>query len=290
MDRSEFREHRFRVRDGLQLYARSYGDVRLGRIPVVCLPGLTRNSRDFHELAAYLASPSGGGHFILSLDSRGRGGSQRDDDTTRYTIAAETSDLIAACAYLGIEKAIFIGTSRGGLILHHLIGLAPALIARVILNDIGPVIEIEGLLRIRDYLNAATGPASWTAAPRYLQSVHGDDFPVLREADWREMAKAIYRDEGGIPVGDFDPAIAAQLQALTADTSLPDLWPQFSAFAGLPMMVVRGEHSRLLSQATVEEMKRRHPNLITVTAVGQGHAPLLHLDDPRQAIAAFLQR
>ncbi|WFU48495.1 alpha/beta fold hydrolase [Sinorhizobium terangae] len=290
MDRSEFREHRFRLQDGLQLYARSYGDVPRGRIPVICLPGLTRNSRDFQELACFLASPAGGEHFILSLDSRGRGCSQRDDDKSRYTVATETSDLIAACAHFGIEKAIFIGTSRGGLILHHLAGLAPALIAGVVLNDIGPVIEIEGLLRIRDYLNAATGPASWTAAPRYLQSVHGDDFPILREHDWQEMAKAIYRDEGGIPVADFDPAIAAQLRMLTADTSLPDLWPQFDVFAGLPMMVIRGERSRLLSKATVEEMKRRHPSLMSVTAVGQGHAPLLHLDGPRQAIAAFLQR
>ncbi|MCA1438912.1 alpha/beta hydrolase [Ensifer sp. IC4062] len=290
MDRSEFREHLFRVQDGLRLYARSYGDVRHGQIPVVCLPGLTRNSRDFHELAGFLASPPGGGHFIFSLDSRGRGGSERDDDKTRYTIAVETSDLIAACRHFDIEKAIFIGTSRGGLILHHLIGLAPALIAGVILNDIGPVIDIEGLLRIRDYLNATAGPASWTAAPSYLQSVHGHDFPILRERDWQEMAKAIYRDEGGIPVTDFDPAIAAQLHPLTADTSLPDLWPQYSAFADLPMMVIRGERSRLLSESTVEEMKRRHPNLVAVTAVGQGHAPLLHLDGPRQAIAAFLQQ
>lgn len=290
MDRSGFREHRFRVQDGLQLYARSYGDVGHRQIPVVCLPGLTRNSRDFHDLAGFLASPAGGGHFIVSLDSRGRGGSERDYDKSRYTIAMETTDVIAACTWFGIEKAIFIGTSRGGLILHHLIGLAPALIGGVILNDIGPVVELEGLMKIRDYLNAATGPASWTAAPLYLQSVHGDDFPILRQRDWQQMAEAIYRDEGGIPVGDFDPAIATQLKMLTADASLPDLWPQFDAFAGLPMMVVRGERSKLLSRATVEEMKRRHPALVAVTAVGQGHAPLLHLDGPRQAIAAFLQR
>ncbi|WP_331373836.1 alpha/beta fold hydrolase [Sinorhizobium chiapasense] len=290
MDRSEFREYLFRAQDGLQLYARSYGDRQHGRTPVVCLAGLTRNSRDFHELADFLASSAGGGHFVLSLDSRGRGGSERDDDKSRYIIATETSDLIAACGHFGIEKAIFIGTSRGGLILHNLIGLAPALIAGCILNDIGPVIEIEGLMRIRDYLNGATTPKDWAAAPRYLQSVHGKDFPILREHDWLEMAKAIYRDEGGIPVADFDPAIAEQLQVLTADTSLPDLWPQFDTFASLPMMVVRGERSRLLAEATVEEMKRRHPNLLAVTAAGQGHAPLLHLDGPRQAIAAFLQQ
>ncbi|MDK1488983.1 alpha/beta fold hydrolase [Sinorhizobium sp. 7-81] len=293
MDRSEFREHLFRGQDGLQLYARSYGLAASSggtKVPVVCLPGLTRNSRDFHELAGFLASPPGGGHFVISLDSRGRGRSERDDDKRRYTVAIETLDLIAACAHFGVEKAIFIGTSRGGLILHHLVGLAPTLIAAVILNDIGPVIEIEGLLRIRDYLNAANGPASWLAAPRYLQSIHGADFPILREDDWHGMAKAIYRDEGGLPIADFDPAIAAQLQALTADTSLPELWPQFDALAGLPMMVVRGEHSSLLSEVTVEEMKHRHPDLVTVTAMGQGHAPLLHLDGPRQAIAAFVRR
>ncbi|MBP1882860.1 alpha/beta fold hydrolase [Sinorhizobium mexicanum] len=290
MGQSKFREHRFPVQDGLQLYARSYGERRRGRTPVVCLPGLTRNSRDFHELAGFLASPAAGGLFVLSLDSRGRGGSERDHDKTRYTIAVETSDLIAACAYFGIKKAIFIGTSRGGLILHHLVGLAPALIAGVILNDIGPVIEMEGLMRIRDYLNAATTPKDWASAPRYLKSLHGRDFPILPEHDWQEMAKAIYRDEGGVPVADFDPAIAAPLQTLTADTSLPDLWPQFEVLTGLPLMVVRGEHSKLLSEATVEEMKRRHPNLMAVTAAGQGHAPLLHFDGPKQAIATFLQR
>jgi pimeloyl-ACP methyl ester carboxylesterase len=285
-----FREHRFPGVGGLQLYARAYGPGPQPRAatPVICLPGLTRNSRDFHQLATFLASSSGGGHPVISLDYRGRGNSERDGDKSRYTVAVETSDVITACAYFAIEKAIFIGTSRGGLILHHLIGLAPGLIAGAVLNDIGPVIEIGGLLGIRDYLNTGTGPVSWTAAPNYLKAIHGDDFPILHEVEWLQMARAIYRDEGGIPVVDFDPAIAAQLQALTSDMLLPDLWPQFHAFTGLPMMVVRGEHSKLLSSTTVDEMKSRHPNLTTVTAAGQGHAPLLHLDGPRHAIAAFV--
>ncbi|MGF6172271.1 alpha/beta fold hydrolase [Ensifer sp. 4252] len=292
MVRGAFREHRFHGVGGLQLYARAYGPEPQPQAatPVICLPGLTRNSRDFHELATFLASSSGGGHPVISLDYRGRGNSERDGDKNRYTIAVETADVITACAYFAIEKAIFIGTSRGGLILHHLISLAPRLIAAVVLNDIGPVIEIEGLLGIRDYLNAGTAPASWAAAPDYLKAIHGGDFPILREVDWLQLATAIYRDEGGIPVADFDLAIAAQLQALTSDISPPDLWPQFHAFAGVPMMVVRGEHSKLLSSATVNEMKSRHPNLATVTAAGQGHAPLLHLDDPRHAIAAFVHR
>lgn len=286
-----FREHYFRASDGLKLYARSYGfDTGQDRLPIVCLPGLTRNSRDFHALAAFLASPEGGAHPVIALDYRGRGQSARDDDKSRYAIAVEAADVITACAQFGIGRAKFIGTSRGGLILHHLAAAAPALIDRLVLNDIGPAIELKGLLKIRDYLNTAEGPAGWAAAAAFLRATHGEDFPILRERDWRDMAEAIYRDENGVPVADFDPAIAAQLQGLTSETVLPSLWPLFDAFSGMPMMVVRGEHSSLLSMATVEEMARRHPGLVAVTAPGQGHAPLLHLDGPRQAIEAFIRR
>jgi pimeloyl-ACP methyl ester carboxylesterase len=225
---------------------------------------------------------------VIALDYRGRGNSGRDEDKSHYTIPVETSDVIAACAYFTIDKAIFIGTSRGGLILHHLVGLAPGLIAGVVLNDIGPVIEVGGLLAIRDYLNAADGPKSWTEAPGYLKAIHGRDFPALGEFDWLQMVRAIYRDEDGIPVADFDPAIARQLLGLTAETALPDLWPQFDALAQFPLLVIRGEHSRLLTEATVREMRGRHAGVLASTATGQGHAPLLHLDGPRQAITAFV--
>ncbi|GEC30104.1 hydrolase [Sinorhizobium fredii USDA 205] len=288
-----FREHYFRAGDGLRLYGRHYGrDIIRGeeKTPIVCLPGLTRNSRDFHPLAAFLASPVGGAHPVVTLDYRGRGQSERDSDKSRYAIAVEAEDVVAACAYFGIDRATFIGTSRGGLILHHLITSAPALIARVVLNDIGPVIELEGLLRIRDYLNAPQGPSSWAEAPDFLRRLHGADFPLLGPQDWREMGEALYRDENGMPIADFDPAIADQLQGLTGEAVLPSLWPQFEAFAAIPAMVVRGEYSRLLSATTVQDMARRHPGLIAVTAPGQGHAPLLHLDGLRQVIGDFVRR
>ncbi|ASY62166.1 putative hydrolase [Sinorhizobium sojae CCBAU 05684] len=287
-----FQEHYFRANDGLKLYARSYG-FEFGRdrtrSPIVCLPGLTRNSRDFHGLAAFLASPEGGAHAIVSLDYRGRGQSARDEDKSRYAIPVEAEDILTACAHFGIDRATFIGTSRGGLILHHLAATAPALIARAILNDIGPVIELRGLLTIRDYLNAVEGPPSWAAAPDYLRAVHGREFPILTQEDWRDVAEAIYRDQNGVPVPDYDPAIAAQLLGLTGESVLPPLWPQFDAFANIPMMIVRGEYSRLLSEATVREMVQRHSGLVTVTAIGQGHAPLLHLDGLRRAIGDFVR-
>ncbi|SDA45699.1 alpha/beta hydrolase [Sinorhizobium sp. NFACC03] len=290
MNQGGFREHWFLAADDLQLYVRSYGLVRpTPAVPIICLPGLTRNSRDFHELAIFLSSPCGGGHTVFSLDYRGRGNSQRDDDKSHYSIAIETTDIITACTHLGIDRAVFIGTSRGGLILHHLIGVAPGLIAGAVVNDIGPVIEIEGLLAIRDYLNKEPGePTSWSMAPGYLKELHGADFPILGERDWLQMAKAVYRDEDGTPVPDFDVAIAQQLLGLTAETLLPDLWPQYGALSRMPLLVIRGEHSRLLSEGTVSEMCKRHSGTVAFTARGQGHAPLLHLDGPRQAVSAFV--
>lgn len=287
-----FQEHYFRASDGLKLYARTYGfeiGEKRRRLPIVCLPGLTRNSRDFHSLATFLAAPEGGAHKIITLDYRGRGQSDRDADKGRYTLAVEAEDVVTACMHFNIKRATFIGTSRGGLILHHLAGATPSLIVRAVLNDIGPAIELEGLLKIRDYLNAATRPQSWPAAPAHLRAVHGAEFPILAEEDWREMAEAIFRDENGVPVPDCDPAIAAQLQGLTSETVLTPLWPQFEAFARIPTMVVRGEYSRLLSEATVEDMARRHPGLVTVTAPGQGHAPLLHLAGLKEAVGEFVK-
>ncbi|OCP16598.1 MULTISPECIES: alpha/beta hydrolase [unclassified Ensifer] len=291
MGQGAFREHRFHGVGGLQLYARAYGpEPRSGAAtPVICLPGLTRNSRDFHELATFLASSSGGGHPVISLDYRGRGNSERDDDKSRYTVAIETSDVITACTYFAIEKAIFIGTSRGGLILHLLAQQMPSLIAAVILNDIGPVIEREGLLAIRDYLNNNDKPRSWEDAAAHLKTLHGAEFPALDEADWREMANAIYRDENGYPIPDFDQAIAKQLLSLDGETALPDLWQPFQALCQYPLLLIRAENSRLLTEKTVAEMHRRHCTMMSAVAAGQGHAPLLHVGGLRSDIAIFLQ-
>jgi pimeloyl-ACP methyl ester carboxylesterase len=288
MGQGTYREHYFHSSDGLLLYARSYGPPPSpsAATPIICLPGLTRNSRDFHQFARFLSTSRG--LPVITLDYRGRGNSERDTDKSRYTVAVETGDVITACTYFNVEKAIFIGTSRGGLILHQLIDRAPSLIAAAVLNDIGPVIEIGGLLAIRDYLNSSAAPASWAKAPAYLKTLHGGDFPILSDRDWSDMAKAIYREEDGVPVADFDPAIALPLRGLTPETPLPDLWKSFDALNQVPLIVVRGEHSRLLSEKTLREMRRRHNAMTAFIALGQGHAPLLHLDGPCDAIAAFL--
>ena len=275
--------------DGLTLYARDYRgqDATIG-LPVVCLPGLTRNSRDFHQLALLLSRDPAVPRRVVALDYRGRGLSDWDLDKAKYNLGVEAQDVISACQHLGIDRAVFIGTSRGGLILHLLAQIKPDLIAGIVLNDIGPKIEANGLKRIRDYLNTAAPPRDWPEAVAVLKACHGPHFTALGDRDWQEMAVAIYREIGGRPVADFDPAIAAQLQTIDFDKPLPDLWTQFAGMTAIPVLVVRGQHSDLLSRRTVEEMIERHPDITAVEVPGQGHAPLLHLQPTLHAIRTFL--
>jgi len=290
-DAGDFQERFYTSFDGLRLYARDYRPdeaATAGRLPVICLPGLTRNTRDFHPLALLLSRDTAMPRRVIALDSRGRGNSTRDENKANYNLAIEAGDVITACTALGIERAIFIGTSRGGLILHLIATTRPDLLEAVILNDIGPVIEAEGLVRIRDYLNSSRKPADWNEAVDILKETHGASFTALGEHDWREMALALYHDVGERPVADFDPAIAEQLKSVDFSQPLPDLWSQFESLSPLPLMVIRGENSTLLSEETVREMAHRHSGLTSVIAEGQGHAPLLHLASIPTAIQAFL--
>ena len=266
-------EHRFTSVDGLGLSARVYGNDQ--SLPVVvCLAGLTRNARDFHGLSVHLADQ---GFRVIAFDLRGRGRSEPAREASEYNIVTEADDVLSGLATLGISHAGFIGTSRGGLILHMLTGMRPTALKAVVLNDIGPVIEPDGLLLIRRYLQNAPKPTSWDDAAAVQKSVHGKMFPALSDDDWMRHARAIYRqDEKGGIVADYDPRIGETLNAITPDAPLPALWPQFAGFGQIPLMAIRGEHSRLLSDKTFAEMGARHPGAELVLVQGQGHAP--HLD------------
>nr|WP_299504033.1 alpha/beta hydrolase [uncultured Rhizobium sp.] len=286
MTNTEFEAFHFTSDDGLQLYGRAYGNKSVDRpIPIVCLAGLSRNSRDFHPLALRLSAVR---FRVITLDYRGRGLSDRDPEKANYTIVREARDVIAGLDHLGIDKAMFIGTSRGGLILHILAATAAERLAAIVLNDIGPVIEIEGLRRIRDYLSVRTAFDSLDEAADRLAQLHGKEFPDLRSNDWSEMAEALYRRAGTKWEPDFDPALVEPLRSMDFSAPLTDLWPQFDGISGKPLLVVRGANSQLLSQETVAEMLNRHRKAETVTAEGQGHAPLLHKDDIYQPLLRFL--
>jgi pimeloyl-ACP methyl ester carboxylesterase len=282
-----YRDHFIRVPDGLSLHVREYGTDNPG-IPVVCLPGLTRNLLDFEDLAVILSRPPSF-RRVISISSRGRGLSDRDSDPSRYTIPVEAADVIEVLDQLAIGHAAFIGTSRGGLLLHVLAMTHLDRIERVVLNDIGPVLELEGLRQIQAYLGGQAPLRSFAEAATLLRRVHGAEFPALADQDWAGMARALYRETEGVVTADYAPEIATQFRAADLSQPLAALWPQFDLLAKKPVLVVRGENSRLLTRDTVNEMKAHKPDLIAVEAKGQGHAPLLHLGPMPKAICDFLE-
>ncbi|WP_291002417.1 alpha/beta hydrolase [Hoeflea sp.] len=280
----------FSASDGLKLHAADYGrhdPATRGRLPVVCLPGLTRNTRDFHDLALILSRDEKAPRRVVSFDYRGRGRSGWDKDPSRYTIVVEAEDLLSGMAALGLEHAIFIGTSRGGLIMHVLAATRPGIMAAGVLNDIGPVIEGAGLAQIKAYLSRTPRPKTWDDAAQILAEAHSKSFSALTEADWADFARAIYVEKAGKLVPDYDPALLDGLKGVDLNTPLPTLWPQFEGLGGMPLMALRGEHSTLLSEKTLTDMKARVPSLQTVTIPGHGHAPILHLSGIPQILRDF---
>jgi pimeloyl-ACP methyl ester carboxylesterase len=282
-----YRDLHFTSRDGLRLYARHYPVAGAWRRPVLCLPGLTRNSRDFHDLALALATPGPEGRNVYTLDYRGRGRSQYDPNWRNYSILIELHDVLDFMIVKGLRHAAVIGTSRGGILAMLMAVIRPASVGVAVLNDIGPVIEPDGLTRIAAYVGQAPLPADWTEATRLVRDINQRQFPAVPETQWAELARQYFNDDNGLPSPAYDPALARGLAQLKA---IPELWPQFLALAAVPTLVLRGEHSDILSPATLEEMCRRHPRLVAVTVSGEGHAPLLKDHASIASIADFLAR
>lgn len=283
-----FSDFFYSAQDGLKLHARVYGEDGGKGLPVICLPGLTRNARDFHELALKLSRDPEKPRKVVAFDYRGRGRSAYDPNWKNYDVVVEAGDIVAGLVALGIEHGAFIGTSRGGLIIHVLAAMRPAALKAVVLNDIGPVVEGEGLAHIRAYLERAPKPKNLADAVAVQKAVHAQAFPALSDADWERFIRAIYREADGVPVADFDPALLNVVKGMDLSQPLPTLWPQFEGLSAVPMLAIRGANSKLLSAATLQEMARRHPDCQTVTVEGQGHAPLLETGQLPEIIAAFL--
>jgi pimeloyl-ACP methyl ester carboxylesterase len=288
-----FREITYEAPDGLKLYARVYEPERaVDSLPIVCLPGLTRNTRDFHELALSLSQHAQTSRLVISFDYRGRGRSAYDPDWSHYNIGTEAGDVIAGLDHLGIKRAVFLGSSRGGLITHILAAIAPQLLAGVILNDIGPEIAPEGMMEICRNLGerlseSPPDPKNFAEAEGLQRAALGDAFPALTNADWERSTRAIYIETGNRVRPDHDLNLLKTLEGIDFSQKLPDLWAQFDLFAQVPLLLIRGENSLLLSLETVAEMTRRHPALQVINVAGQGHAPLLETGQLPGLIAAF---
>lgn len=284
-----FEELYFTARDGLKLHARRYPAAASSmgtRRPVLCLPGLTRNGRDFHQLALALSQDPATARDVYTFDYRGRGLSQFDPDFRNYAIPVEMQDVLDFITLADLHGASIIGTSRGGLIAMLMAAVQPSSVGPVVLNDIGPVVEQKGLGRIAAYVGRVPLPGNWDEAAKLAQEIGGKSFPGVSAGEWGHIARQLFNERKGKPAPGYDAALAKTFSVL--DGPIPPLWPQFEALKRVPVLVLRGQHSDILTQETVDEMRRRHPTLTAITVPGQGHAPLLRDAMSINAIGQFL--
>lgn len=275
--------------DGLRLHVRCHGSRIAPGLPVVCLPGLARTAGDFEVLAEALTQDPQRPRRVIALDYRGRGRSDYDRDPSRYSFQVELADILSVLAALDCQPAIFIGTSRGGILTMLIGAVRPSVIAGVVLNDIGPVIEPKGLMRIKGYVGKLPEPRGYDEAAEILRRLFDAQFPKLTRADWLANAHRTFKqNEDGRLVPDYDVALAKTLEGVDFETPLPPLWAQFDALGHVPMMAIRGANSDLLSPATVEAMRARRATLDVIEVPDQGHAPLLVEEDVIARIVQFI--
>jgi pimeloyl-ACP methyl ester carboxylesterase len=276
------------AQDGLKLHVRAYGPRTSEKLPVVCLPGLARTSADFGPLAKALSRNAAQPRRVFAMDYRGRGRSDYDRDAANYNLGVELNDLLAVLTALGIGPAVFIGTSRGGILTMLLAAARPGAIAGAVLNDIGPVIEPRGLMRIKSYVGKLPQPTSFEDGSEMLRRLFGAHFPKLTSEAWTAFARRTFEERDGKLVPSYDPKLVQTLAGIDIERPLPPLWKEFEALARVPVMVVRGANSDVLSPETVAAMRICRPDLRVKEVPDQGHAPLLAEDDIIGCLGKFI--
>lgn len=285
---SAFVELTYRGAGGLALYARDYaGGGGPARCPVVCIHGLTRNSGDFEEVAPWIAAL---GRRVIAVDIRGRGRSERDPDPTRYTPAVYAADVLTLLDDAGIARAVFVGTSMGGIITMAIAMKRLRAIAAAVLNDVGPMIAVAGLTRIKGYVGKGQPVRSWDDAASYIKSINETAFPANTMEDWHKWARRTFRaDEQGHLRLDYDPQIASAVQGakLKPSSLLAKLLYRRLA-RNRPTLLVRGANSDIVGPEEASYMRRAAPRLRYVEVPGVGHAPMLTEPAAQTALADFL--
>ncbi|MEO5587594.1 MAG: alpha/beta hydrolase [Novosphingobium sp.] len=287
---TDFSDQYWTSRDGLKLHFRDYPgpDHPEGpaRPPVVCLPGLTRNARDFENLARHLA----GARRVICPDMRGRGDSAYSKDSATYNPLQYVDDVTALVDAAGIARFVAVGTSLGGLMTLLLAAMAPQRLAAAVLNDIGPEIDPAGLERIGSYVGQGRSFPTWMHAARALEEGQGEFFPEFGVDDWLGLAKrTMLVGSNGRIVFDYDMKIAEPFKQ-SGTAAPPDLWPTLGALAGKPVLLVRGALSDVLSEATLTRMQEALPQADVVTLPRVGHAPTLDEPDCVAAIDRLLAK
>ncbi len=282
----DYAEHRIATADGPFVCARDY-TAMAGHLPVVCLHGLTRNSADFEAVAPKIAAL---GRRVVSIDARGRGKSDNDPDATRYRPDVYVADALRVLDTLAIPRAVFLGTSMGGIMTMLTATITPDRIAAAILNDIGTEVDPTGLKRIASYVGKAGPFASWDAMTEAVKGSQSVAFPGKDDAFWRIFTRRVARERAdGRVEFSYDPAIANAFAAAPAGPP-PSMAPLFAALVSKPVLLVRGAISDLLSRETVAAMTQAKPNMEFVEVPNVGHAPTLEEPEAWNAIAAFLAK
>jgi pimeloyl-ACP methyl ester carboxylesterase len=279
-----FKDYFFQTTDGLRLFARDYPGPDAKAPVLLCLHGLTRNSKDFASLAEALASD----FRVVVPEQRGRGLSDYAEDASRYSLLQYVEDTQGLIVELGLQRLSVVGTSMGGLMSFALNALSPGLIERAVINDIGPEIAQAGLDRIKSYVGVAGPFEDWEEATAYLSSITAEIFPDWTDAQWSDFARQCYIEREGQIVIDYDPRIATPLATQSSDTEAETLWSLFESMAPVPSLLVRGELTDLLSPECVARMQKMHPSMEVLSVPNVGHAPMLNESGVTEAIRRFL--
>ena len=281
----DYSDEYFTNPDGLKQHYRDY-NIASGDAPVIlCMPGLTRNAKDFEYIADHLKDRC----RLICVEQRGRGLSEWDPDPSRYSPVTYVGDMMALLSHLGLDQIITLGTSLGGLMTIMMNAMHPGVLKAAIINDIGPEIDPAGIERIKSYVGIGTPPETWAEAIEGVKNANPGVYPNFTDEDWLNYARTLYDDVDGKPVSQYDPAIRNNFDA-NDDQSAPDLWPLFQQMHRLPMVVLRGEISDILAAGTLQRMADEHPDLVPVTVPGVGHVPLMNEKIVQDAIDGLIAR
>jgi pimeloyl-ACP methyl ester carboxylesterase len=281
---TEFVERTFVSKDGLWLYYRDYPGPADATLTLLCLPGLTRNSRDFADFARHQSKR----YRVLCADLRGRGKSAYSPDSSTYQPPTYVQDVARLLEHAGLNEVVFIGTSLGGLVSMMCANLIRTRVKAVILNDVGPMLEQSGLARVQQYVGKQTPTADWNAAAAAVKALNQHVYPAWSDNDWLVMAKRLYVEQpDGSVMADYDKNIAIPFNT-RGPTAGADLWPVFIGLDGLPVLVLRGALSDILSAEGLQRMREAVPSIQTVEVPNVGHAPYLLEPEADAAISAFL--
>lgn len=282
---ADFTDEYFTNPDGLKQHYRDFKTAGPDAPIVLCMPGLTRNARDFEDIAAHLA----GRCRVICVEQRGRGMSEWDPKPNRYLPVTYVGDMIALLDHLGADKVIAIGTSLGGLMTMLIQAMYPGKLLGAVINDIGPEIDPKGIERIKSYVGKGSPPKSWSDLLPAVKKANDGVYPDFTDDDWMWFARKLFDDVDGKPVPQYDPAISQNFENDDSQSS-PDLWPVFQAMHAIPTVVLRGELSDILMQSTLDRMATEHPDLVPVVVPRLGHVPLMREPEVQAAIDALIAR